>query len=181
MSKNESLSKYLCKVLRHQPDLIHIEVDEEGNVDVEELIEKVNTYSKFTLDRETLETIVKEDQKGRYAFNASHTLIRCVQGHSIPIVGTLKVATPPDLLYHGTATRFLDSIMKEGLKPMRRNYVHLSLDKQTATKVGKRHGKVVILEVDCKQMVEDGIQFKVAENGVWQVKQVPCRYLRICE
>ena len=179
MSDYVRLSKHLCRILRWQPELIDIQLDEYGNANVDELIQKINLEGKHKINKEILEQIVREDEKGRYAYNENHTKIRCVQGHGIDIKGTLVDAIPPDILYHGTSTKVLNSIMAEGLKPMKRNYVHLSIDLQTARKVGIRHGKPVILKVNCKQMVEDGYQFKIAENGVYQIKEVPPQYIQI--
>lgn len=179
MQNYTKLSKYLCKILRHQPELIGIHIDEQGNAKVEELITLINQTGKFTISQEILETIVREDVKGRYAYNEDHTLIRCVQGHSIDVVGTLVKKDPPAILYHGTASRFLDSILEKGLIKGKRNYVHLSSDIPTAIKVGKRHGEPIVFEVNSKQMVEDGYTFMIAENGVWQIDHVPSQYLRM--
>ncbi len=89
----------------------------------------------------------------------------------------LREAAALAALYHGTATRFLDGIMREGLKPMERLYVHLSKDYDAAVKVGSRHGKPVVLRADAARMQEDDFQFYLSQNGVWLTKRVPCRYL----
>ena len=104
-------------------------------------------------------------------------MIRANQGHSIPVDVELKEQEPPEFLYHGTADRFLESIMSQGLMPMSRLYVHLSRDAETAYKVGQRHGKPVILKVHTGQMARDGFQFYLSENGVWLTGKVDAKYL----
>lgn len=110
------------------------------------------------------------------SFNVGKSQIRANQGHSIKVDVELEKTTPPDILYHGTATRFLDQIFKEGLKSKGRLYVHLSKDVDTATKVGRRHGKPIVLKVDSKKMVEDGFEFYLSANGIWLVNCVPVGY-----
>lgn len=180
MGKYDKLSKYLSLVLRHNPAAAHITLDEHGWADVEELLAGMNAAGS-RIDRDILKEIVSTDNKQRYSFNQDETLIRANQGHSIPVDVELKEQEPPEFLYHGTADRFLGSIQKEGLKPMSRLYVHLSKDMETALKVGKRHGKPVVLKIHSKEMYRDGIQFYLSENGVWLTKKVDVKYFEIVE
>ena len=113
-----------------------------------------------------------QDQKQRYSFSPDGKLIRANQGHSVPVDVELQVKEPPEYLFHGTAVRFLEQIRKEGLLPMSRLYVHLSQDKDTALKVGKRHGSPVVLKVSSGQMHRAGHRFFLSENGVWLIKAV---------
>ena len=126
-----------------------------------------------------LQKIVAEDSKQRCSFNEDGTLIRANQGHSIPVDVELPEATPPTVLYHGTATRFVESICSAGLQPRSRLYVHLSADVETAEIVGKRHGKPAIFTVDAAQMAADGCTFYLSRNGVWLTKAVPPQYLTL--
>ena len=128
---------------------------------------------------ETLEDIVATDNKQRYSFNEDKSLIRANQGHSIPVDVELKENEPPEFLYHGTATRFLNSILNDGLKPMSRLYVHLSKDIETAWKVGKRHGDPVILKINSRDMYKDGYKFYLSENGVWLTEKVDAKYFEV--
>lgn len=172
----KSHSKYLSLLLRHDPGLIGLTLDAQGWAAVDELIELSQKKGKrFT--RELLEEIVATDNKERYAFSPDGSKIRANQGHSIDIDLGLTPQTPPDILYHGTAGRFIASIMREGLKPGSRQHVHLSRDRQTALSVGQRHGKPVILIIDTAQMSADGFQFYLSENGVWLTEHVPPIYL----
>lgn len=172
------LSKKMSYLLRHSFEPRY--VDECGWANVEDIIKELrNREPDFTLG--TLEKIVAEDEKGRYSFDDSHTRIRANQGHSIPNIQVeMSKPEPPELLYHGTATRFLDSIMSEGLKPMSRQFVHISPDYETAVKVGSRHGKPVVLEFKAKDFVDDGNELFLSANGVWQAKFVPTKYLTVC-
>lgn len=176
MGKLDKLSVFISLVLRHKPEAAGITLDEHGWANVDELISGVNhTGRKITVT--LLEEIVRTDRKQRYSFNEDRTLIRANQGHSISVDVELKEKEPPEFLYHGTADRFLKNIMAEGLKPMRRLYVHLSKDVETAKKVGKRHGNPAILLVHSGKMNQDGIKFYLSENGIWLTKKVDVKYL----
>ena len=170
-------SKFISLILRHNPGVIGIQLDEHGWANVRELIDGVNRSQGHFLDQKTLEDIVDADEKQRYSFNDDHTLIRANQGHSIPVDVELEERIPPDTLWHGTGEKYVSSIEKQGLLPKERLYVHLSSDGETAKKVGSRHGKPVIYRVDCRQMVQDGYTFFLSVNGVWLTKEVPVRYL----
>ena len=174
----KNTSKFISLILRHQPEAIGIALDEHGWADVQELINGINRSEGHTLDVELLEEIVRTDEKQRYSFNEDHTLIRANQGHSIPVDVELEEKIPPDILWHGTGEKYVSSIDAQGLMPKSRLYVHLSSDLETARKVGSRHGKPVIYEIDCRGMVEDGYQFFLSANHVWLTKEVPIRYLK---
>ena len=176
--KMKKMSVFLSLVLRHQPDAAGITLDEHGWADVEALIEGFQKTGR-PLDLEMLKEIVRTDEKGRYSMSEDGTLIRANQGHSIPVDVELKETRPPKVLFHGTAERFLPTIMTQGLKSMSRLYVHLSADYDTAVKVGKRHGKTVVLSVDAESMARDGAVFYLSENGVWLTGPVDSRYLEV--
>ena len=171
----KSLSKFLSLILRHKPQLIGLELDEHGWVDVEDLIRRVNRTRP--LDLATLEQIVAQDEKQRYAFSADGKLIRANQGHSIPVDVELAELEPPEILYHGTGERFAASIRAQGLLKMSRLYVHLSSDVETANKVGRRHGKPKIFVVESGRMFADGCKFFRSVNGVWLTEHVPAKYI----
>lgn len=168
-------SKYLSLILRHKPEAIGITLDEHGWADVKLLIEGIGKTHPF--DRETLEEIVRTDNKKRYSFNDDKTLIRANQGHSIPVDVELPVEEPPEYLWHGTGQKFEVSIDKMGLIPKSRLYVHFSADRETAVKVGSRHGTPVVYRVDTGRMAGDGYIFYRSVNGVWLTKEVPAGYL----
>ncbi|MGN0474148.1 MAG: RNA 2'-phosphotransferase [Acutalibacteraceae bacterium] len=180
-----NLSRFISKILRHQPSIIGIELERDGAwANVDELIVGINQHGKFKIDRGLLEKIVANDSKGRYSFNSDGTKIRANQGHSIDVIIEMEKRLPPEFLYHGTAARFIDSIMLQGLLPRSRNFVHLSPDYETAVTVGYRHSrpeKPVILKVHAAQMAEDGYEFMISDNGVWQIRNVPPQYLEIMD
>lgn len=175
--QKRNLSKFISLILRHKPESIGITLDEHGWANVGELIAGINSTLENEIDMETLEEIVRTDEKQRYSFNDDHSLIRANQGHSIAVDVELEEKTPPDVLWHGTGEKFVPSIDVQGLIPKSRLYVHLSKDTETARKVGSRHGKPVIYSVDCKKMSEDGYKFYISVNGVWLTKSVPPEYL----
>ena len=174
------LGRFLSLVLRHNPGAAGVELDEHGWADVEELLNGVRGTGR-QIDRETLERIVRENNKQRYAFNEDHTKIRANQGHSLQVDVELKEAKPPRYLYHGTAARFLSAIQAEGIRKMTRQYVHLSGDYQTAAAVGRRHGAPMVLRVDAEAMAQNGVTFYRSENGVWLCECVPPEYFCVAE
>ena len=175
-SKNDvKLGKFLSLVLRHNPQAAGIILDEHGWADVQELLAGVRRSGR-RIDIETLERIVRENNKQRYSFNADHTKIRANQGHSLQVDVELTEAKPPRYLYHGTAARFLSAIRQEGIRKMSRQYVHLSSDFQTAIEVGRRHGSPVVLTIYAEAMAQDGVIFYRSENGVWLCEHVAPKY-----
>ena len=170
------LSKFLSYVLRHQPDKIGLQLDRQGWVDVDALLKQANAYG-VPLNRPLLEEIVATNNKQRFSFSPNGQKIRANQGHSVPIDLGLEPQKPPAVLYHGTAQHFLESIFAAGLHSGNRRHVHLSRDAETALKVGRRHGKPVILQVAAQQMDADGHLFFCSDNGVWLTDQVAPRYL----
>lgn len=176
----ERLSKFISMILRHKPEAIGITLDEHGWADVDELIKGINeTGEEIEFSKDTLETIVKTDKKQRYSFSQDKTLIRANQGHSIPVDVELEKKEPPKVLYHGTGVKSVKAIQEQGLLPMERLYVHLSIDIKTATNVGKRHDTPVIFQVNAEQMQKDGYDFFQSVNGVWLTKEVPAKYLEL--
>lgn len=172
------VSKFISLVLRHKPEEIGLKLDEYGYIDISKLIKGINEKG-YKVTIEDIERIVMEDDKQRYSFNDDKTKIKANQGHSIAVNLELKSIEPPSVLYHGTATRFRDSICKEGIKKQNRQYVHLSKDIETATKVGKRHGELVIFKINSQQMYQDGFKFYLSENKVWLTNYVPIKYLNV--
>ena len=175
-----SISKFLALVLRHKPEEAGLMMSHNGYVSVDYLVQAFDKkYHGFT--KEMLDEIVRTDNKQRYSYNEDETLIRANQGHSVRVDGGLKEQTPPDILYHGTATKYTSMIDETGLLPKSRIHVHLSKDLETASTVGCRHGELVIYEVDAKKMHEDGLKFYQSVNGVWLTDKVPVAYLKKLE
>ncbi len=172
----KNTSKYLSLILRHKPETIGITLDEHGWAKVDDLIAGIaKTHS---CNMEILEEIVDTDEKQRYSFNEDKTLIRANQGHSVAVDVELEEAAPPKELWHGTGEKYTASIEAQGLIPKSRLYVHLSKDRETAVKVGRRHGKPVLYRIKSGEMCADGYPFFLSKNGVWLTKEVPVRYLK---
>jgi putative RNA 2'-phosphotransferase len=169
-------SKYLSKYLRHWPEELGLALMPGGWVEVDALL-AASAQRGFPISRDELEEVVARNDKKRFAFDESGTLIRAQQGHSAPVDLELEPATPPTTLYHGTPERNLTAILQDGLLKMRRHHVHLSPDEATAHAVGARRGHSVVLAVDTEKMHRDGYAFYRSGNGVWLVQQVPPRYL----
>lgn len=170
------ISRYISLILRHKPWVAGVTLDHHGWAEVDELLAGVSR--KYPIDRDILETIVRTDNKQRYAFNEDRTKIRANQGHSLPVDVELPVVTPPEILYHGTGEKYTASINRQGLLPQGRLYVHLSGDRETARKVGQRHGRPVIYTVASGAMHRAGYIFYRSVNGVWLTKRVPVRFLQ---
>jgi putative RNA 2'-phosphotransferase len=172
-----STSKFLSLVLRHSPEEFGLRLDEEGWVEIDELLAAASRSGR-KLARSLLERVVRENDKLRFTLSSDGRRIRANQGHSVAVDLGLQPVEPPELLYHGTVAKFLDSIRASGLVRGTRQYVHLSPDVETARKVGQRRGQPVILVVETGRMWQDGHLFYRSENGVWLTEQVPPEYLR---
>lgn len=164
-------SKFLSLVLRHKPGKIGIVLDENGWVSVRDLL------SKSGLDRTALDTIVEQNNKKRFEFNDNKTMIRARQGHSVDVDLAYEPADPPEYLYHGTVAKFLSNIRDKGLLKMNRHHVHMSPDIETASIVGVRRGKPVILKIKAKKLQEAGTAFYCTDNDVWLAEHIPSEFI----
>lgn len=183
------MSSRMCGVLRHEPEAIGVTMDKQAWVSAEEFIEKFNKVygGKYYLNLPVLMELVRTDNKQRYGlkWEGDVLMLRCRQGHSIPwLEMDYRVEIPPEILYHGTVSAYLPSILKEGLKPMSRQKVHLSADVSTARSVagrGKRKelGMPVILQLETGQMAKDGVVFYLSDNDVWLTDYVDPKYLSV--
>ncbi|WP_030549716.1 RNA 2'-phosphotransferase [Streptomyces exfoliatus] len=172
------VSKYLSKHLRHQPERIGLELDANGWTEIDALLQATARHG-FPITREELAHVVATNDKRRFAIEG--TRIRASQGHTVDVDLDLPAAEPPAYLYHGTVAAHLPAIRAEGLRPMARHHVHLSPDRETATRVGARRGRPVVLSVDAGAMHRAGHVFRVSANGVWLADAVPPEFLRFPE
>ena len=176
----KKLSKFLSLVLRYKPEIIDLSLDENGWAEVNHLLDRLKATGPG-ISRETLDLVVATNNKKRFAYSEDGTRIRANQGHSVAVDLGYAQQTPPETLYHGTATKYLDSILQTGLEKRTRHHVHLSAHRDTALAVGQRHGKPVILLVDTATMVANGHTFFLSENGVWLTESVPPQYLKVLD
>src|SRR5688572_30955826 len=170
------ISKFLSLVLRHEPERIGLMLREAGWVRVSDLLEAVNAHG-VSLTREELEHVVATNEKKRFAFSEDGQMIRASQGHSVEVDLQYAPQIPPEFLYHGTATRFLDKIRRDGLQRMERHDVHLSAETKMTLQVGGRHGKPMLLTIRAGEMHRDGFTFRCSANGVWLIEQIPPKYI----
>lgn len=184
----DRLGGRVCGVLRHHPEDIGVAMNLQAWVSAAELIEKFNAVynaGEYYLSLPVLLEMVRTDEKQRYGlkWEGNTLMIRCRQGHSIPwLEMDYRVENPPDVLYHGTIDTFLPSILSEGLKPMKRQKVHMSWDIPTARRAAGRRrqmGQPVILQVNAGKMAADGIVFYLADNDVWLADHVPPEYISV--
>jgi putative RNA 2'-phosphotransferase len=178
--RRTKISKFLSLILRHAPEKVGLTLEENGWVKVDDLIAACGQNGR-ALTRKELEEVVETNDKKRFSFDVTGDKIRANQGHSVKVEIEFEKKTPPEILYHGTTEKNVNSILQRGLQKMRRHHVHLSSDKETARKVGTRYGKPVIFEVDAKAMLENNFEFFVSANGVWLIENVPARFLRLIE
>lgn len=172
------ISKFLSLVLRHQPETIGIQLDQNGWVGVKELIDKAVQHG-IEMDQSKLDYIVGNNSKKRFAYNSSRDQIRASQGHSVSIELGYQSQMPPDVLYHGTGEKSMSSILATGIEKRSRQHVHLSKEIETAIQVGQRHGKPVVFEVLASKMHNDNFTFFISDNGVWLTDYVPVKYLQL--
>ena len=166
-----TVSKFLSKYLRHEPEVLGLTLEPGGWVLVDDLLAGADKQG-FPITKEELFQVVAENDKRRFSLNEAGTKIRANQGHSTEVDLQLKEAEPPTQLFHGTVSRFLDAILTEGLKKMDRHDVHLSKDLQTALKVGGRRGRPVVLAIDSAKMAADWLQVSAIRE--WRLDDGPC-------
>ena len=172
------ISKFLSLVLRHRPEAIGLVLDEYGWAEIDQIIQLGKPRRKG-LTRANILAAVEQNDKQRFAISDDGSRIRANQGHSIEVDLQLSPVEPPEILYHGTVGKFLESILKIGLIPRSRQHVHLSPDHQTAIRVGQRRGKPIVLKIDAAEMHRNGHAFFVSENRVWLTDHVPAQFLQV--
>jgi putative RNA 2'-phosphotransferase len=170
-------SRFLSLILRHEPERVGLNLGDAGWVGVDELLKAANNHGvSLTLDQ--LKHIVATSEKKRFAFSEDGLCIRASQGHSVEVDLQYPPQTPPEVLYHGTAERFLESIRQHGLKKMERHHVHLSAETKMTLQVGGRHGKPVLLTIRAGDMHRAGFVFRCSANVVWLVDHVPAEFIK---
>lgn len=171
------LSKFLSYILRHAPEAAGLSQDRGGWAEVAQVLEAARGKG-FDVDEARLGAAVANNEKKRFTLSEDGARIRAAQGHSTAQVEiAFAPMAPPALLYHGTAETNLASVLRSGLEPRKRHYVHLWPNAATAVQVGRRHGKPVVLRVDSGAMQAAGLIFHRADNGVWLTRSVPPEFL----
>ena len=176
--ESQRISRFISLILRHSPETIGLELDSAGWANIDELIELSNVYGKI-FNHKNLEYLVETSGKQRFSISTCGTRIRANHGHSIRVNIINEDEEPPAHLFHGTARRFVKDILAAGITPQTRQFVHLSTTKKIAKKVGRRHGKPVVLHIDSNQMSQDGYKFFCSASGVWLTDHVPLKYISL--
>jgi len=164
-------SRFISKILRHDPEAAGITLDKNGWADVKDILHKCK------IKMPQLEEIVETNDKKRFEFDQHKIRIRARQGHSIDVDVELKEVVPTIPLFHGTSQSVKDIILLEGIKKQSRQHVHLSDNGVTAFNVGGRHGAPYVFRVDAPKMAADGFKFYLSNNGVYLTDYVPPVYL----
>ena len=168
------LSKEISYALRHAPWEYELELDEQGFVPIAQLLHAFNESNSYEkeITQADLEQIIKQSDKKRHEIVGDK--IRALYGHTLPQIIKKEPGIPPTILYHGSTHKALPQILQSGLKPMQRQYVHLSVDIETATSVGKRRdSNPIILKINADAAQKAGIQFFIGNEKVWLCKEMP--------
>ena len=173
-----TISKFMSLVLRHQPRHIGLELDGAGWAGIDDLLARAAAAGR-AITRDQLNEVVATSDKRRFALSDDGTRIRANQGHSIDVDLGLAPLPPPESLFHGTASRFVDSILATGLERRSRHHVHLTESATTAEAVGRRYGQLVMLRIASGAMAAQGHVFFRSANDVWLVESVPPRFIEV--
>ncbi len=174
------LSKEISFALRHKPWQYELELDREGFVPIDQFLFALNETKHYPkqIEKEDLFKVIEISEKKRLEIKDGK--IRALYGHTIPMLIEKDPMSPPELLYHGTSHNVLDSILKAGLQQMKRQYVHLSMDIETAEQVGKRRDtNPVILVIYAQKADKNGIRFYKGNDKVWLSNPIPPQYIEI--
>jgi putative RNA 2'-phosphotransferase len=157
MYRSLGLSKFMSFVLRHKPENFGLKLDPYGFVNTKELLLVLqNRYGKVQLS--DIEKVVKNCPKGRFEIKGEK--IRARYGHSIEVQLDVQPSEPPKYLYHGTSPAMKNTVLVEGLKPMKRRYVHLSKSKEDAFQVGRRKSRnPMVFTIKAKEAFQQGTRF----------------------
>ncbi|GAA4275963.1 RNA 2'-phosphotransferase [Aquimarina mytili] len=177
MNKTQTqIRKLISYWLRHKPEDENIILDEFGWANIKDILAALKANNIQSTQNDLIE-LSNSFNKIRWKIDELNHKIKATHGHSICILQELESQTPPEVLYHGTATKFLESIMANGLKSKQRQYVHLSEAIDMAKDVGSRHGKPFIIEINTKKLIEEGWKFYKTEQNVWLTSEIPTEYL----
>ena len=172
-AKHKAVSRFLTRVLRHEPQSIGLTLDAQGWARIDELIERAGAQG-ISLTRDLVSNVVRASDRQRFACDGAGR-IRANHGHTLPVDLGLEPTEPPAILFHGTSAASLAAIKAKGLIPGRRQFVHLSANAVTASSVGRRHGFPVVLRVAAGRMWSAGFEFMRSASSVWLTRTVPAQ------
>lgn len=172
------LSKEISYILRHHPEEYDLKLDQDGYVFMSDLINSINSKNHYhkAIDINDINKVLEISDKKRLEIN--NDMIRALYGHSVDTIIKKDEITPPEFLFHGTTHNAIDKIMTQGLLPMKRQYVHLSIDEDTAKNVGKRRdNNPIVLLIHSKNAYNDGIKFYIGNDKIWLSDHIPPKYI----
>ena len=174
-----ALSKAISYALRHAPDKYGLDIDKNGWADLVGLLNRLRMEQRFiSLSEADICKMIEMSEKKRHEIYDGK--IRALYGHSVKEKIMKEPTHPPDVLYHGTAHKFIKSIFATGLISKGRQYVHLSEDVDTAITVGKRRDdNPIVLIIDTKQAWSDGILFYIGNDNIWLADDIPVKYISL--
>jgi putative RNA 2'-phosphotransferase len=176
------LSRTLSYALRHHPESLGLQLDAEGWVDVQTLLDALSQHRSAWKDVQEADILEIMAQSDKQRFELKNGRIRAFYGHSLPQKIERIPDPPPMFLYHGTTPQAYGRIQQQGILPMDRQYVHLSAEKQTAVQVARRRtGTPVILKIDAQHAVLQGIHFYLGNDMVWLADRIPPEWITVEE
>jgi len=175
--QEKRLSKLLSLMLRHEPEKFGLTLDEHGFAPLSQVLAAVRRRREWQgADEEQIRLVVRQSDKQRFEIQGEN--IRARYGHSVPGQVAYEPVEPPEILYHGTAPQSLPAIRREGLRAMRRQYVHLSIEPEQARLVGSRHAtQPIILRVRAREAWQNGVKFYRPEARLFLADAVPAEFI----
>jgi len=172
----ERISRFLTFLLRHQPREYPMVFDRRGFVDWRDLVEVVQERFEDVTEDE-IRAVVTDSEKKR--FELKDDKVRATYGHSFPVDLESEAAEPPEKLYYGAARDLAQSMIRNGLKPRDRKYVHLSVSVEDAESVARRHDPVpAVIVVSARDAHAEGVRFYRA-GPLFLAENIPAQFLSL--
>ena len=165
--RRRRISRALSFHLRHDEGLRR---DESGWAEVSDLAKLVGSGT------DPLDLVLVASDFREPRFEVSGTRIRARYGHTRSAAIEHADAEPGIALFHATSLDVAETVLLSGgLKPMGRQYVHLSSDPWMALASGGRHGPGLLLTMESEQL--DGLRH--AAEWTYVVPKATPRSLRV--
>jgi len=172
-----ALSKLVAYILRHRPDEFGLVLDKDGFIPLKELQQAITEEKEWAyVRRRDIMEVVYTDERNR--FEIQDEKVRAAYGHSVAPKISYEAFSPPKILFHGTRRRSYPHILKHGLNPMGRQYVHLTTEPQLALRIGhRRDPEPVLLHIHAHRAFEDGVAFYRASPLIFLADHLPATYI----
>lgn len=176
--KQEKLSRFLALVLRHRAHHFDLEMDDEGFVYVDDLLDVIDERqpSLDWVEFEHIETLTRAE--GRKRFEVRGDQVRATYGHSFKRPIRYELAKPPPQLYVGTAKAKMADIRQRGVLPTGRQYVHLSVEYAEAMVVAQHQGEeAVVLTINAADAHQAGVPFYKPTDGIYLTSSIKPEFI----